>query len=243
MRPGVLAAFVVGVCAPANADILTGQDLAQRIDAALAAAGRTGRAEMSANRMFPACAAALEIDVTQAARTRVRCPATGWARSFRITSYAPAPVQTSGAAEVVVLAQSLGRGTVLQPGHLRTVPADLARNHAPIVALDRAVGRTLRVNLGQGQTLLARHLEQNWAVTTQAPVTISVLRNGIRIEATGTPQDDAQLGEPVSVLNLSSGRILRGVVTGKNYVSVGANMRQIGAVIECDRRDTSCKGR
>ena len=241
----LLAACLTALSFPAAANVLTGEALAAQIDSALEKARIRARAEISPNRMFPACSVPLDIDVALEARVRVRCAQTGWTRDFRVSPKAGTERYASdvaGEAHMVILRESLPRGTVLQSAHLQTVSAQGRLSHAAIGVVETALGRTLRVNLGAGQPLLARHLEQAWFVTLETPVTISIERQGIRIEMKGEPQANGQLGEVVPILNLSSGRVLHAVVTGKNFVSVPANMRLISAVKDCDGRETLCKG-
>ncbi|MEO0677256.1 MAG: flagellar basal body P-ring formation chaperone FlgA [Pseudomonadota bacterium] len=248
MRASRALCIVVSLlfAAPLSADttVLTGEAVAEQANAALRSAGMASRVAVSANRMFPGCAAPLRIQLPSAGgkRVGVTCPTTGWRREFRTEPLSPGTPGTAvgGPAAVLILRESLARGTILQPHHLEHGGGGGDLRAGALSDLERALGRTLRVNLGRGQTLLARHLEQSWYVSEGVPVTLSLSRSGIAIEVSGIPQSSGQLGEVVDVLNTSSGQILRAEVTGKNFVTVGANIARIATVSSCASPESGC---
>lgn len=209
-----------------------GAELRAQIIAAGAAAGVTITPQLSANRGFPPCPAPVTITASDAAWSRVTlsCPA-GWTRVIRTDATPSAPLPRADApgpgltTPAVVLTESLPRGTVLQPHHLtRTLIA--AHGQTDLVqALDSAIGRGLRSNLGAGQPLLGRHLAPDTAVRRDRPVTITISAAPILIEASGIAIEDGQIGQDIRVRNTSSDRIVHVTVTGPNKVAVQPNIR------------------
>lgn len=253
---GALAiASVLATGTLAQAGVLRGSEAQSIINTALEENGHPGRVDISPNRVFPACATELEVTTAAAAltgaagapgamgRVELRCAETGWARAFRMAERvdgAPLALQPV-ATGALTLRESLPRGTVLSVDHLILDTGPHSRSSGTLYDLDAAIGRRLRVNLGRGQPLLARHLEPTWHVTTKEPVTISLERRGIRIEMRGLPLADAQLGERVEVTNLSSGQVLNATVTGQNFVSVRANTAVHAVVNRCDAHNRDCR--
>lgn len=200
------------------------------------AAGVTADPVLSARRGFPPCGADLLVapmdDGWRA--VRVSCDGTGaWSRVIRLRGgSAPAPASGTGAPKLerparaaLVLIQSLARGTILRAEHLETRDVPAAGQHAALRDPGEAIGRRLRGNLGAGQPLLARHLEQDWAVTEGAPVTIVAGDGRASIEVAGAALENGQMGEAIRARNRSSGQIVHARVVGPNKVAVRPNMR------------------
>lgn len=243
MKRVVFALLIAACPAWATADTMRGSEFKARVLEVLDALGQAGHLEVSPHRAFPACPGPLAVRPKGAGwqSVTVSCARTGWSRVFRLNGGAAGHARrTSTVAQAtqqaLTLRESLSRGTVLSAEHLilAAIPAQPHSGH--ITAEAMAIGRALRVNLSAGQVLLARHLEFDWHVEEGAPVTISMLRGPIRIEAAGRAQASGQLGEVISVANANSGALVHATVTGVNKVEVSPNMRRQGAVVSC--RDT-----
>lgn len=100
----------------------------------------------------------------------------------------------------------------LSPDQVFTDPADV-------------VGRYLRQSLGAGRPVLARHLAPRWLVTPGAPLVLVAQAGGLSVSAPAEARDAGGEGDVVRVVNLSSGREVKAVVTGPNTVTAQTNMR------------------
>lgn len=125
----------------------------------------------------------------------------------------------------LMLTESLPRGTVLQAEHLRVAGIAANAQGDLVESMQTALGRRLKSNLGAGQPLLARHLEYEWLVDPDGPVTIVTAVGGIRIEASGIALEPGQLGQDIRVTNAASGQVVHVTVTGRNKVTVRPNIR------------------
>ena len=224
----------VSVTGPLAADPLSGERVSELIIAALADAGQGGVPALSLHRGFPPCASQLEISPSKVGWSAVDviCPDTqSWTRRIRISGGQPSgrvqrsPATINPATPAIVLTDSLPKGTVLSRDHLAmgTVPG--IGQDGQIIDLDTAVGRRLKVNLGAGQGLLARHLDHDWLVREGSPVTIQVSTGPILIETGGIALQSGQLGEAIKVSNARSGRALYVTVIGPNKTRVRPNIR------------------
>lgn len=221
---------------PADAaEPLSGADIGKLISAALAQAGQRGEPVLSPNRGFPPCGA--DPVVTKGGRdwstARVQCTVgTGWSRNIRIkdAKRTPRAAQIRRNPDlgdtVWVLSESLSRGTVIAPEHVRAQPvADLDRLPDGVIGdATRIIGRTLKANLGEGRVIQARHLEFDWYVTEGSYVVIETRTSSIAIQTGGTAQQSGQLGERIRVENRRSGRIIEATVAGRNLVRTGSNI-------------------
>ncbi|MEM6728904.1 MAG: SAF domain-containing protein, partial [Pseudomonadota bacterium] len=150
----VYATFAPGK-AFGQASVLRGSEAQSLINTAFEADGRAARVEISPNRVFPACATALEVKTEAPGRVELRCPATGWARSFRIAESVDdaSEARQVAAKGALALRVSLARGTVLSADHLILDTGAEGRSTGTLHNLEAAIGRRLRVNLGRGQPL------------------------------------------------------------------------------------------
>lgn len=232
IRLGFLLLLIL--VAPLHAETLTGRQVSDLVHQALAAAGQGGRPNLSLRRGFPPCTIPPTVTATGPGWSAVdiTCAApNGWSRRVRITGgrpVAPATRQAPSsipAETVIVLVESLSKGTVLTRDHLEL--RDLAGTvHGERVKdLRSAIGRQLRTNLGAGQALLARHLDHDWLVREGNPVTIQIQTGSILIETGGIALQSGQLGEAIRVSNARSGQALHVTVTGPNKTKVQPNIR------------------
>ncbi|WP_417726996.1 flagellar basal body P-ring formation chaperone FlgA [Roseovarius sp.] len=224
-----MMAFLV----PLEAVALEGREVQALVEQALADAGQGGQAMLSANRGFPSCPMPPEVSPHrggwQAVSLRCEGPG-GWTRVIRIEGGQAAARLPGGSSEVaqrtaLMLTESLPRGTVLQAEHLRVAGIAANAQGDLVESMQTALGRRLKSNLGAGQPLLARHLEYEWLVDPDGPVTIVTAVGGIRIEASGIALEPGQLGQDIRVTNATSGQVVHVTVTGRNKVTVRPNIR------------------
>ena len=219
---------------PLRAEPLSGQQVSDLIHQALADAGQGGTPVLSLHRGFPPCTTPPSITPGRAGWSAVdiTCPDTqGWTRRIRITGGQPVALAARPAAtdtpatQAIVLTDSLPKGTVLSRDHLTTGTVPGIGQDGQITDLTSALGRRLKVNLGAGQALLARHLDHDWLVREGAPVTIQIQTGPILIETGGIALQSGQLGEAIQVSNARSGRALHVTVTGPNKTKIRPNIR------------------
>jgi len=211
---------------------LTGARLGELITSALDAAGQSGRPVVSARRGFPGCDHDPVVSPLNGSwqTVQVHCDSpSAWDRSIRVEGAKAAPRRTGKQQEknqqkALVLVESLPKGTVLANYHMKWVPWTTAEQDGLINNMDAAIGRRLKTNLGAGRALLARHLDHDWQVTEGAYVTISIETAGISVQTGGEAVEAGQLGERIRVRNTRSGKIVHATVTGRNKVTIRANI-------------------
>ncbi|MEQ8232533.1 MAG: flagellar basal body P-ring formation chaperone FlgA [Gammaproteobacteria bacterium] len=137
------------------------------------------------------------------------------------------PVTVAHFAEVVVAARPLARGHVVSADDLDTARqrVDLAR-HDYLVDPANAVGQVTRRSIGVGQMLGAAQLERPHVVRRGDQVTLSSGGQAVSVSVRGTALADGSVGERIRVRNLSSKRVVEGVVT-----AAGAVVVQAGAML------------
>lgn len=222
------------LAAPLRAEPLSGQQVSDLIHQALAEAGQGGTPVLSLHRGFPPCSTPPSITPGRSgwSAVDVTCPdIQGWTRRVRINGGQPvARVPRTAAADspvtqAIVLTESLPKGTVLSRDHLTTGTVPGIGQDGQITDLTSALGRRLKVNLGAGQAVLARHLDHDWLVREGSPVTIQIETGPILIETGGIALQSGQLGEAIRVSNARSGRALHVTVIGPNKTKVRPNIR------------------
>jgi flagella basal body P-ring formation protein FlgA len=216
------------------ADGIDGREMSALVSEALAEAGLAGRPAVAAARRFPACAHRPRVTPRDGdwRTVEIACDRPRpWRRSLRSRADA-APRDIAGAAPspragapVVVLAESLPRGTVLTDAHLETEPAPAGVDPTVVRDPARVAGRRLAVAVGAGRTLLARHLAPDWLVEADAPLVIAFDDDGVEVAAPGTALEPGRRGDLVAARNAASGRTVRGRVTGRNAIEVVPKLR------------------
>ena len=78
-----------------------------------------------------------------------------------------------------------------------------------------------KVNLHGGEALVSGRVELMPDALEGSPVKITVSAGALRIEAPGKLQDDAWVGQPVEVLNLSTQAVLTGIYGTDGKVRIG----------------------
>ena len=215
-------------------DGIDGREMSALISDALAEADLAGRPAVAAARRFPACGHRPRVTPRDGdwRTVEIACDRPRpWRRSLRSRADAPpravagaAPTPPEGGA-VVVLAESLRRGTVLTEAHLETARARAGLDPTAVRDPARVVGRRLAVAVGARRALLARHLAPDWLVETDAPLVIAFDAGGVEVAVPGTALEPGQRGDLVEARNAASGRTVRGRVTGRNAIEVVPKLR------------------
>lgn len=231
IRPLALALMMASPAAADYADGVDGDEVQALLVAALQANGLEGDPAISMLRSFPACTTVPKVTPKWGTWTTVElsCSAPAWKRAMRTQTearYQPGSGDSPDMAgkTVVVLRESLPRGTVLRADHLEL--AEISERASDKVFFDPShiIGRALTVNLGQGRAVLSRHLDADWLIRAKNPVEIAFSGGVFAVTTAGEALEDGQLGDMIRVRNRNSGSIIRAIVAGPNPVVVTAKM-------------------
>jgi len=212
---GLLVGLLAALPAPAvlAAAFQTVDSIRMAAQAALAAPGVQVEAALDPALRMPPCPQALQAMPVSAVNVEVQCPG-GW-RLF-------VPVRVARSQAVLVLAQAVAAGQPLPAGALRVETRDTARlAGVPLTDPAEAQGQTLRRGGRPGQVLLQTDLAAATVLRRGQPVSLLAGGPGFEVRMAGRALADAGPGEVVRVENLSSRRVLAGVVTGPGLVRVG----------------------
>ena len=236
----VIASLTLGFFAASSAladvdpqDGLSGAEVNQIVYESLQEQGISADPQIAMVRSFPRCddVPSVSKKFDDWATVELKCTSpTAWTRAVRTQigsqyqASAGSPKQVSGTFPAVVLAESLSRGTVLMPEHLRIEDVSKSSTDSIFYDPNHIIGRKLTVNLGEGRAVLARHLEKEWLVYENNPVAIVYSGGIFAVTATGEALQDGQLGDLIDVRNTGSGLTIKAIVAERNKVLVSAKM-------------------
>lgn len=138
--------------------------------------------------------------------------------------------------EVVTLARSVDRGTVLKDGDIvveRRPRAEIARE--ALTDPDRAHGLAVRSNLQAGAILRAADLTKPELVQRNEAVTLTYAMPGLMLTVRGKALESGAEGDMISVVNEQSKRTLQAVVTGPGRAAIGTGAPRLAANLETGR--------
>jgi flagella basal body P-ring formation protein FlgA len=220
MRAGLLT-LALGAAGLAFAAPLHAQDgsfqtvesIRAAAEDALAATGTRIEARLDPALRMPPCPHALQAQALSAVNVEVSCP-DGW-RLF-------VPVRVQRVQPVLVLAAAVAPGEPIPAAAIRVETRDAARlGSAPLTDPGQAIGHTLRLGGRPGQVLRRTDLQLMAAVKRGEPVALVAGGGDFEVRMAGRALADAGTGEVVRVENLSSRRVLSGVVAAPGEVRVG----------------------
>lgn len=169
---------------------------------------------------LPACDSPLVGELPPATReagritAQVQCQGT---RPWRLF----VPVRVSVEKALVVAAAPLERGKVLAAGDVLLAQRQVAAAPAGyLTSVDAAVGRVLRRNVPAGAVLAPGLLDSPVLIRRGREVTLEARSGAIVVQMAGIARSDGTLGETIPVENLSSGKVLQGVVRNEKSVEV-----------------------
>ncbi|MBU1347268.1 MAG: flagellar basal body P-ring formation chaperone FlgA [Alphaproteobacteria bacterium] len=151
----------------------------------------------------------------------------GMAPGATVSSAAPRAVATRTATlEVLTYARNLAAGDVIQPEDViwSTVQAHLAQGGSPSDA-EQVIGLSARRALRAGAVVGARDLVSPRVIARNDMVQVAFVAGGVSLTITGRATRDAAVGEPVPVLNLTSGRTIDAIAAGPGRAMAGAAVR------------------
>lgn len=140
---------------------------------------------------------------------------------------AAATTATRGAtAEVLTYARNLATGDIVQPEDViwSTVQAHLAPGGLPSDA-GEVIGLSARRALRAGGVVGARDLVSPRVIARNDMVEVAFVAGGVSLTVTGRATRDAAAGEPVPVVNLTSGRTIDAIASGPGRAIAGPGAR------------------
>lgn len=144
---------------------------------------------------------------------QIRCAAPAWTYKARLTVKATLPVWTART--------SLKRDHVLNAADLSLVPVDLNQvRRGFLTSADTWLDFRLLHRVQAGEVLKASDLKSPLLVQKGQTVTLKVGVDGFQASMSGESQENGTLGEQIKVRNLSSQRIVTGIVSGKQEVTI-----------------------
>jgi len=125
--------------------------------------------------------------------------------------------------EAVTAAHPIERGDVLQASDLTIVRRPKSQAGG-LVDMNGAIGLATRHQLRPGQPIAAADLMKPQIVQRNDTVTLTYEAPGLTLTLRGQAQDAGALGDAISVLNPQTKRVVHGVVSGPDQVSVSNTM-------------------
>ncbi|MBD1203339.1 MAG: flagellar basal body P-ring formation protein FlgA [Rhodobacteraceae bacterium] len=210
-----------------------GEEVGRLIRVAMEEAGQAVPDFADPARAFPPCASRPEVLPRQGswATAEVRCDGPVWSRAVRTgavigaAAMAAPDMETDDGPMAVVLLRSVARGAVLMAEDVALAPAGARSPDGIFTDPGEVIGRRTKTALGAGKPVLLRQLEPVWMVARGNPVVLVAMAGGLAVSAPAEALDDGGMGDVIRVLNKSSGREVKAVVTGRNSVMAQTNMR------------------
>ena len=122
--------------------------------------------------------------------------------------------------EVVALARSVSRNDMIAAADVVMVAVSERNVLGAFFDPSDVIGRRAKIGVGVNQPLMAHHLYPDYLVEEGNEVVISSYAGGISVDMVGYALENGQIGEWIGVENASSGKMVRGKITGEKKVSV-----------------------
>ena len=124
--------------------------------------------------------------------------------------------------EVVALSRSKSRNDMISADDLVMVAVSERNAMGAFFNPADVIGRRVKIGIGMNQPVMARHLHPDYLVEEGNEVLISSSAGGISVDMVGYALENGQIGEWIGVENASSGKTIRGKITGEKKVMVVA---------------------
>jgi flagella basal body P-ring formation protein FlgA len=120
----------------------------------------------------------------------------------------------------LVLSRSVKKGEILKESDLVLRQIRVSRAGVYASQASEVVGRALKKNIAQGETIPLNSLADVPIINKGKIVTIVARDAGLRVEARGEALEDGVLGDSIRVRNAASKAVLRAVVVAEDTVEV-----------------------
>ncbi|MEO0998161.1 MAG: flagellar basal body P-ring formation chaperone FlgA [Pseudomonadota bacterium] len=125
---------------------------------------------------------------------------------------------------VVVARRRLNRGDVIRESDVELTRLAVGRfRQGYLTRLEAAVGRVVRQGVDPGELIAPGRIDRQRVVSRGQRVTLETATAGIRIRMGGVAQSAGGVGDRIEVRNVSSGRLVEGVVLSAERVAVTLN--------------------
>lgn len=122
---------------------------------------------------------------------------------------------------VVCAARSLARGQIIEIDDVTVQRLNIANIHGDYLSMDQdVIGKVLTRNAQSNRAILSNMIEDAALVHKGDTVKIIAARGNLSITTLGIVKSDGKMDDTVQVQNLSSGKVISAVVTGKESVKV-----------------------
>ena len=129
------------------------------------------------------------------------------------------PVQVKVMQNVVVLAHSVQRNRIIRRSDVRVEKRDINRMHSGYFTDPKEViGKKLKRSVGSGLALSPVYVESPLLVKRGQKVVLVAELSGITVKMAGKAMSNGAAGERVKVKNLSSNRVVEGLVTDSGII-------------------------
>lgn len=123
-------------------------------------------------------------------------------------------------APVVIVTESLQRGSILTQGNTKTIVKDLTEYDAPHTDQRQILGKRLKRTLRANRVINAEDVEIPPMIRRGQVVKIIFYQGSLYLTATGIARSDGKLNQIIRVRNESSNKLIRGKVTAPGIVEV-----------------------
>ncbi|ELB2120394.1 flagellar basal body P-ring formation chaperone FlgA [Vibrio parahaemolyticus] len=127
-------------------------------------------------------------------------------------------IKSSVTLPVVVAATTVGRSEVVTANHLKLETRTISRSDDFYTDPKHAIGLETTRRLRAGQIVDPTNLSAPALIEKGNEIIIIASKDGFSASTKGVALEDGAKGQQIEVENLSSGRVIRAVVTGRNQV-------------------------
>ncbi|MBF0468290.1 MAG: flagellar basal body P-ring formation protein FlgA [Desulfamplus sp.] len=122
---------------------------------------------------------------------------------------------------VLCASRSLTRGKTVEPGDVTVQRISIGSVHGDYFSVEQdVIGKVLTRNAQSGKAITPNMIEDPALIQKGDTVKIVAARANLRIVTLGIVKSDGRMDDTVQVQNMTSGKIINAVVTGKNSVKV-----------------------
>ena len=131
------------------------------------------------------------------------------------------PVKVTGYTNVVVIARNVKRGHILSRHDLVYEKRELSRLHnGYYLSINELIGKQLKRPLMRNNIIYQHATEEPDLIKRGQDVMLTAATNGISVEIKAKALSDGKMGQRIRVKNLSSKRVVEGVVIGSHAVKI-----------------------
>ena len=123
-------------------------------------------------------------------------------------------------AQIVVAAEPLKKGLILQPQHLTLVAMDIGEIANPALDSHNLLGLQLTKTLAKGAPVFESIVETLPLIKRGQKVKMVIESGALHLTATGFAHSDGKLDQMIKVQNVESNKMLQGRVSGPGVVEV-----------------------